>query len=129
MKANYHTAMANPQTAVKFPPRAVRASMLSAPARPRLTGNREVLRALRAAEMALWETVPPSTVPQPQTNAHKSVRQLVRTHSKGGLDRETLLIFVLAASGLLGLLGVLHDIAGLLAGCSQWLASIRSLLT
>ncbi|HEY5915450.1 MAG TPA: hypothetical protein VJA21_33115 [Verrucomicrobiae bacterium] len=105
MNADYrHTATANLQMAGRFPRRALRTPVLATPFRPQPAAKREVLRALRAAEMAAWEAAPPSTVTEPRSGAGNSLGQILRAQAGAGLDRESLLIFILAASGLLGLL-------------------------
>ncbi len=105
MNADYrHTATANLQMAGPSSRRALRTPVLPTPFRPQLAGKREVLRALRAAEMAAWEAAPPSTVTEPRSGAGNSLRQILRAQTAAGLDRESLLIVILAASGLLGLL-------------------------
>src|SRR6185369_14124237 len=91
--------------------------------------ERQLRRAVRAAEMAAWEAVSPSTRFQPSATGARSLREVVRASTREGIDRESLLIFVLAAAGLLALFFALQDTSHLLARWSQFVDGIRNLIS
>jgi hypothetical protein len=91
--------------------------------------HRQVLQALRAAEMAAWEANPPPTRIEPQTHATKSLWQLIHAQMHRGPDRESLLIFILAAAGLIALLLTLRDDTSFLINWPHFVNGIRNLLS
>jgi hypothetical protein len=90
--------------------------------------HRQVLRAMRAAEMAAWEAAPPPTR-SGRSQAAAALRQIVRAQIRGGPDHESLVICILAAAVLVTLLLALHDTSILLARWSQFVSGIRNLVS
>jgi len=140
MNSNYHTAETLTQSALRLA-RGTRvhgsnaSEFVSLKNGPKRFGpltrrtNREVLRAMRAAEMAAWEAAPPSTRPAPAASPARSLREIVAPHTRQGLDRETVLIGLLAVAGLVAVLCVLQDTSALLNRWTQFVDGIRNLLS
>src|SRR5262249_53518685 len=74
MNAQYHTATGITQSMRQC----AAASTARLRVQPARRTGREVLRALRAAEMAAWEAMPPSTRTEPRRNPARSLRDTVR---------------------------------------------------
>ena len=94
---------------------------------PLLVGDRDMLRRLRAAEMAAWESVRPSTIAtESSVSELRATRQhLVTPHP---LQAESFLFFVLAICAGAALFNGLGDVSELLANWTQFTQGIGHLL-
>jgi hypothetical protein len=101
---------------------------LSSGARPELTSNPNLLRALRAAEMAVWDSIAPHTCAGTNPAVAASRPGYVKLDPRRALDTEALLWFALAGSALLGVLLGVYDISELLNGWSRFVQGIRNLI-
>ena len=91
-----------------------------------LVGDRHMLRALRAAEMAAWNATPPVTRNSLQnvSSQRKAVRLPVPPVNKN----ESLLLAILALGALASVCIGVQDMNALLMGWSHMVNGIRSLL-
>jgi hypothetical protein len=97
------------------------------PAHPVLVGDREMLRKLRAAEMATWESMTPkATVDQ----AGPAQQRPTLWPLDGGRARraESFLFLLLAVCGVAALLAGLNDVSELLNRWSTFMQGIENLL-
>ena len=142
MKTNYHTAQAGPQYRAAAQTRrglpaqpltrtsspSPRIPSLLVTGRPRLIGNPQMLRELRAAEMAAWEAVHPTTKLDGHAPHQRQPEPLWRLATNANLKKETWLIFaLLLCAGAAVALG-LFDIARLLQSWSHFVQGIRNFL-
>jgi hypothetical protein len=135
-KMNAHTQVVPPK-ASRGSPRPVagdpahkqrRLSGMPAFAHPVLTGDRERLRTLRAAEMADWEVARPaiSAITPECAEGRPARRPSLVAHYSPGMG--SLLFFLLAACASLALFPGFRSTSELLTGWSQFAAFIRFLL-
>jgi hypothetical protein len=95
------------------------------PAHPVLVGDRDMLRKLRAAEMAAWEAVRPNSLSE-RASAPPSAKPAPGRSARAGKFRLWLWL-VLAACGTVAVSLDLQDLSLLLEGWSQLVWGIRGL--
>jgi hypothetical protein len=97
-------------------------------AKPVLTGDRHLLRALRAAEMAAWEAARPSTTEPSSTASSAPPMRRVRLPVPVEEVREALFLVILVACAVTAVVIGLKDVANLFASWAQVARGIQQLL-
>ena len=143
MKTKYHTAQGSLQyrAAAADTPSRLTAQRIPSPSRkpltnparfvtgrPALVGNRQTLREFRAAEMAAWEAIRPSTKLDGRAPREHQPESLWRLATNTSLKKEAWLILLLAvcAAAAVGL--GLCDISRLITGWSRFVEGIHNFL-
>jgi hypothetical protein len=96
--------------------------------RPILAGDREILRKLRAAEMAGWEAARPRTTAE-QLEVQQEGEKLWRLPAKDALRGEALSFLILSLCAAVILFVCAGDLSELLNGWSQFIEGIGKLLS
>ena len=140
MNSNYHTSDVLPQsltasagardslTVRLVAARSIKPLRVAEPvplAHPLLVGNRELLRQLRAAEMAAWESVRPKTTVEPSGPMPEKLWRLGANGSRWGEGLAFLVMAVCAGAASFAGLG---DMSELVNRWSLFVRGIRNLL-
>jgi len=145
MKSNYHIANPGPQSAspgrpvtgagrpfgasprTKLSPGALRIPVAVMPSRPLLVGDRDMLRKLRASEMAAWESFRPPT----GTTANPEFKKKEASNEQSATAHQAqatgFVLLLLASLGIVAVSLDRQDLPLLLAGWSQLVSGIRNL--
>jgi hypothetical protein len=95
--------------------------------RPVLVGDRQILRNLRAAEMAAWESERPQTTVERQRSAPKSEKLWQLRPDRSHLGESLLFLLLATCAGAASFAG-LGDISELVNRWSLFVQGIRNLL-
>jgi hypothetical protein len=106
--------------------KAIRIAVPHKLAQPLLVGDRQTLRALRAAEMAAWESVKPSTRETPNREESKPITRfrVLPEHSR----IEGWFFVAVAGCATVAVVAGFSDLSKLLAGWSRFVEGIRLLI-
>jgi hypothetical protein len=110
------------------PARQLRIPAVTLPVRVMLRGDRETLRALRAAEMAMWDTSRPTTAAETQTVRAPERIQRLPTPANSGATAEAWLFLVVAVGATAALWFGLGDISRLIAGWTKFMHGVENLI-
>jgi hypothetical protein len=106
----------------------MRIPIVNQPARLMLKGDRELLRALRAAEMASWDAVRPAVTREPVVMpARKPLTRLPALPPRGAA-MEGWLFLVLAVCAVAAACLGLSDISKLISAWTQFMHGIANLI-
>jgi hypothetical protein len=108
------------------PARPLRIPAVTLPVRVMLRGDRETLRALRAAEMAVWDASRPTATAE-TVHAPERIQRLP-TPASSGATAEAWLFLVLAVGATAALWFGLSDISKLIAGWTNFVHGVENLI-
>src|SRR5262249_17025899 len=94
--------------------------------RPRLIGNPQMLRELRAAEMAAWEAIRPSTKLEARPPCQRQTESLWRLALNAAPKKDAWVLFVLALCAAAAVGVGLCDISRLVQGWSHFVEGLHN---
>ena len=101
--------------------------MATQPTRLVLKGDREMLRAMRAAEMAVWDAAQPALTFEPQAVPLPKRAPRLPAPDGGASAEAWLFLFLAAGAATAAWLGV-GDISSLVTGWTKFVDGIRNLI-